>query len=109
MINSLNMLRIKHLLVLSLGIILAACSPKEKPETSKDIALRFNDQGTFKILQLTDTHICWENQEEYVKALHQLCYMLDTEKPLCYNSSRSQELLLGNGVTAAPTTLTRIV
>ena len=75
------MLRIKHLIILSLGIILAACSPKEKPEASKDIVLRFNDQGTFKILQLTDTHICWENQEEYAKALHQLCYMLDTEKP----------------------------
>lgn len=57
------------------------CSVKENHSESKDISLRFNDNGTFKILQLTDTHICWENQEEYAKALAQECYMLDTEKP----------------------------
>ena len=34
---------------------------------------------------------------------------LDREGGVCYYSSRSQELLMGNGVTAAPTTLTRIV
>ena len=75
------MLKIHQIIVLSLGIILASCSSNEKPAATKDISLRFNDQGTFKILQLTDTHICWERQDEYVKALRQLCYMLDTEKP----------------------------
>ena len=68
-------------LTLSMGILLAGCSGKEVTSTSKEITLRFNDQGTFKILQLTDTHICWEKQEEYAKALQQECYMLDTEKP----------------------------
>lgn len=75
------MSRIKTLIVLFIGIILVGCSSDEKTSASKDITLRFNDQGTFKILQLTDTHICWERQDEYVKAFQQLCYMLDTEKP----------------------------
>ena len=74
-------MRIHKLILLSLGIFLAGCSSNEKPATSNDITLRFNDQGKFKILQLTDTHICWERQDEYVKAFQQLCYMLDTEKP----------------------------
>ena len=71
----------KTLIALSLGILLAGCSGKEVPAPSKDISLRFNDQGTFKIVQFTDTHICWENQEEYAKALNQECYILDSEKP----------------------------
>ena len=70
-----------RLLVIFLGVILAGCAVKETPSTSNKKTLRFNDQGTFKILQLTDTHICWENQEEYVKDLRQVCYILDTEKP----------------------------
>ncbi len=68
-------------LVFSLGILIAGCSAKENPSTSKEISLHFNDQGKFKIVQMTDTHICWENQVEYAKALDQECYLLDTEKP----------------------------
>ena len=75
------MLRNPLLIVLSLGIILGGCSTKEKTSESKNITLRFNNQGTFKIVQMTDTHICWEKQEEYAKARGQECYILDTEKP----------------------------
>ena len=72
---------LKHFFVLSLGLLLAGCSGKDTPTPTQDLSLRFNDQGTFKIVQFTDTHICWENQEEYAKAVNQACFILDTEKP----------------------------
>lgn len=71
---------VKTLALLSGAILLAwSCSTGE-PQASKD-SLRFNDSGTFKIAQFTDTHICMPNQTEYLKALSQLESILDTEKP----------------------------
>lgn len=82
MINNTILMRpLKHFFVLSLGLLLAGCSGKDTPTPTQDLSLRFNDQGTFKIVQFTDTHICWENQEEYAKAVNQACFILDTEKP----------------------------
>ena len=75
------MRQLKLFFALSLGLILAGCSGKDTPTPTKDLSLRFNDQGTFKIVQFTDTHICWENQEEYAKAVNQECFILDSEKP----------------------------
>lgn len=43
--------------------------------------LRFDADGRFKIVQITDAHICWGNQEEYAKALERECWILDVEKP----------------------------
>jgi hypothetical protein len=43
--------------------------------------LQFNKDGKFKIAQFTDTHITIPNPTEYEKALSQMKYILDTEKP----------------------------
>ena len=70
MINDTILMKpISKLITLSLGILLAGCSGKEAPSTTDELSLHFNDQGTFKVIQMTDTHICWENQEEYAKEI----------------------------------------
>ena len=82
MINDTILMKpISKLITLSLGILLAGCSGKEAPSTTDELSLHFNDQGTFKVIQMTDTHICWENQEEYAKAVNEACSILDIEKP----------------------------
>lgn len=59
---------------------LAACSPKDVTESVKPV-FAFHQDGTFKILQLTDVHIDWDNQIEYEKVYKRFCNMLDIEKP----------------------------
>jgi hypothetical protein len=44
-------------------------------------ALRFNSQGKFKILQLTDTHWPGDNKQKPLKTLEVLNSVLDAEKP----------------------------
>lgn len=53
----------------------------EKKVASEDPTIKFNENGKLKIAQLTDTHLCWDNQTEYEKTYNQLCSILDTEKP----------------------------
>ena len=68
-------------IILLLGTVLAGCSRDGAPAPGKDISLRFNGQGKFKIVQLTDTHLCWDRHEEFVKALEQQHRILEAEKP----------------------------
>lgn len=71
----------KLIIALLPGFIFAGCSGKDAPSPTKETTLQFNDKGTFKIVQMTDTHICWDNPEEYAKSLNQMFWILDTEKP----------------------------
>ena len=64
---------------LAAAALLAGCAA---PPQSRDAhVLKFNDGGKFRILQLTDTHICWRDTLEYAGAYEQECWLLDTEKP----------------------------
>ena len=59
-------------------------SPEDRPVSyafPSRPALRFNSTGHFKILQLTDTHICWDQKDEYTDALEQERRLLDLENP----------------------------
>ena len=72
----------KKLFIFALSAVLAAgCAFVKQDSASEAVKYRFHDDGTFRILQVTDTHIDWDMQPEYEKAFAQLCDMLDSGKP----------------------------
>lgn len=81
------------------ALTLAACSPKEAKTEAEGPSICFNANGKLKILHLTDTHLCSDNQEEFVKTFDQFCNMLDIEKPdLVIHTG---DLVFGDGCIAS--------
>ncbi len=70
----------RHLSFLGAVILLASCSSGQKPEQAFP-SLSFHDDGTFKIVQFTDTHLCYNLQEEFAKAVDQLRWIIEAESP----------------------------
>lgn len=48
---------------------------------AKPASLKFNSAGTFKIIQFTDTHICYSNLGNSMKTIETMRAVLDLEKP----------------------------
>ena len=70
----------KNLLPTLMIMLAAACSSgsDQAPDVPQ---FRFHEDGSFKILQVTDVHIDWDMQPEYDKMYRQLCDMLDSGRP----------------------------
>ena len=67
--------RIKTYVLAAALLAASACSTPDTPR------FRFHEDGTFRIMQVTDAHIDWDNQEEYPKTEAQLREMLQTCRP----------------------------
>lgn len=63
-----------------LATIATSCSPKAAND-SDSFAFKFHEDGTFKILQVTDVHVDWDMMPEYGTSYNQLCDMLESGKP----------------------------
>lgn len=73
---------IDRILLFALLLSLPACTVPKSRETEPEIAdLRFGADGRFKIVQFTDTHIRWDDQESYAKSVELQESILETEKP----------------------------
>lgn len=70
----------KKILIAIIVLAAAACTNRTE-NTSETVRFKFHDDGTFKVLQVTDVHVDWDNQEEYEKVYDQLCEMLEAGKP----------------------------
>ena len=58
--------------------------PEDRPvavAAGEEQSLRFNPTGRFKILQMTDTHLCWGKKAEYREAYEGQVRLLDLENP----------------------------
>lgn len=62
-------------------IVLAAAACGRTENTTETAGFRFHEDGTFRILQVTDVHVDWDNQEEFGKVYDMLRDMLDSGKP----------------------------
>lgn len=71
---------LKKTLLAVLVLAVSACSGVTE-QASEPAGFRFHEDGTFKILQVTDVHVDWDNQTEYEKVSNQLCDMLDAGRP----------------------------
>ena len=66
----------KILPILALGLcLMSACTPK-----TESVQLRFDENGEFKILQLTDLHYIYKDSRSDVM-LERIDELLDFEKP----------------------------
>ena len=61
--------------------VLAAVACSGRKEASGDYDLRFNSEGKFRIMQLTDVHLNYAEKEEYDKAKNQMVTLVEREKP----------------------------
>lgn len=71
---------IKKLFIAATVLAAAACTGRTQ-DPSETVRMKFNEDGTFKILQVTDVHVDWDCPEEYEKVYNQLCDMLDSGRP----------------------------
>jgi len=55
-----------------------ACSDKTARQS---VSLKFNDDGSFKIVQFTDMHLCWDRKDCFENTMAQMAAMLDAETP----------------------------
>lgn len=67
----------KFILFCAAALLMAACA-KEAPA---GYDLRFNADGKFRILQLTDVHLAGENADDYNSAKNQMVSVVDREHP----------------------------
>jgi len=72
----------KLFLFLAAIALLGSCRTVSDRQTADaDIKLQFNEEGTFRIAQFTDMHLCWNRPELLTVALDHMSQMLDSEKP----------------------------
>jgi len=73
--TSLNITKMKHSIICILAAVLLIQAPAAAQE------LRFDENGEFKIIQLTDLHFIYSRPEETAKTFARMDYIVNAEKP----------------------------
>ena len=85
----------KKTLVAALLALLSLTFVEAKQRKAEDPVLQFNENGKFKIVQFTDTHLGYNNRPVYDKSVEMITSIVKTEKP-------DLVIFTGDIVTGAP-------